>query len=516
MLRRWPAFLAALVLVGCLSGPAPARDARYGGVLTVGLSGGDPDSLDPTIGRLPSALVIFPALCQRLYTFDAEQRKAPWLAASLPAISKDRLTYTVELRQGVRFNDGTPFNAQAVVSSVQRFVNYPGSARATDYVDLDSVTASGSYTVVFHLKQRDATFAANAYVLSPTAVAAQGAGFSTSPVCVGPFMFDHRVVGDNVTLIKSPYYYDRGNVFLDKVVFKPMTDPAAATAALESGDIQALDNVSSTALDGVKQAAGLRVISSPQLGWQGIEINIGNKNGIGNPYTNVGTPLAQSQKLRQAFEEAIDRNAMNKVVFGGLMQATCTPISPVNRAWFPATKVSCTTYDPSDAKKLVAASGLSNPTVHLSTSNASDRLRLAQFIQAEEAAVGIKVVIDAFDAATSNALGQSGNFDARLGSNVTSNPEPSLGIVMYLTTSGSQNYSGYSNSRLDYVLTNGFKAIDPKARSVNYRVAQQIIAADRPIIFLYSQVTFAAFSASVAGVQLGSTGLIRVENARYR
>ena len=215
-------------------------------------------------------------------------------------------------------------------------------------------------------------------------------------------MFDHRVVGDNVTVIKSPYYYDQKNVYLDKIVFKPMPDAAAAAAALKAGDIQALDGVSTTELAAVRQTSSLRVIQAPQLGWPGIVINIGNKNGVGNlPYANVGTPLASSAKLRQAFEEAIDRNTLNKVVFGGLYASRAARRS--RRRTPPgtsATKVPCTPYDPKHAKKLVAASGFPNPTVHLLATNTTDRLRLAQFIQAQEAAVGINVVIDAIDTAT--------------------------------------------------------------------------------------------------------------------
>ena len=159
-----------------------------------------------------------------------------------------------QLRKGIEFNDGTPFNAQAVVTTVQRFINYPGSFLASDYANVDGVTASGPYTVVFHLKQRDAAFLSGDqnFVLSPTAIATEGAGFSADPICVGPFMFDHRVVGDNITLVKSHYYYDQKDVFLDKIVFKPMPVAAAAVAALEAGDIQAIDNVdrpSSTACE---------------------------------------------------------------------------------------------------------------------------------------------------------------------------------------------------------------------------------------------------------------------------
>ena len=120
-------------------------------------------------------------------------------------------------------------------------------------------------------------------------------------------MFDHRIVGDNVTVIKSPYWYDRGDIHLDKIVFKSMGDASAAVAALESGDIQALDNVSTALLPAVQENTNLHVIHSTTFGWSGLFINIGNKNGVGTPACNVGTPLATSPKLRQAFEEAIDR-----------------------------------------------------------------------------------------------------------------------------------------------------------------------------------------------------------------
>src|SRR5207247_1208998 len=100
-------------------------------------------------------------------------------------------------------------------------------------------------------------------------------------------------------LIKSPYFYDKNKVFLDKIVYKPVGDAPAAAAALKAGDIQVL-TLSTTDLPGVRQTSSLRVIQAPQLSWWGVVINIGNKNGIGNlPYTNVGTPLASSAKLRQ-------------------------------------------------------------------------------------------------------------------------------------------------------------------------------------------------------------------------
>src|SRR5262249_53289022 len=147
-------------------------------------------------------------------------------------------------------------------------------------------------------------------VLSPAQLAKLGDNFGSSPVCVGPFMFDHWNVGDNITMVKSPYYYDQKDVYLDKIVYKPMPDPAAAAAALEAGDIQVLDSIAPAVLPGVQQSPNLRTIRVNAGGWTGIAINIGNKNGAGEPFANVGSPLARSPMLRQAFEEAIDRSAM--------------------------------------------------------------------------------------------------------------------------------------------------------------------------------------------------------------
>ena len=362
--------------------------------------------------------------------------------------------------------------------------------------------------MVFHLTQRDSAFEANPYVLSPTALNKEGANFGTNPVCAGPFMFDHRIVGDNVTVIKSPDWYDRGDIHLDKIVFKSMGDASAAVAALESGDIQALDSVSTALLPAVQENTNLHVTHSTTFGWSGLFINIGNKNGVGTPPSNVGTPLATSPKLRQAFEEAIDRAALSQVVYSGLIQPGCTPIGPNDARWYAATDVPCTPYDPKDAKQLVAKSGYPNPTVHLLIANTADNLRLAQFLQAEEAAVGIDLVIDPTDNATALARAAAGSFDVYLLGQTNSSPDPNSNFYLLLFTGGAKNYSGYSNPRLDYVLTNALKATSLKARETNYRVAQQIILSDRPVIVLVHQTTYAAYSTSVEGVALPAGALV--------
>ncbi len=277
---RLPILLLAAAALACLANPAASArgnvGSRYGGVLYVGLTNGSPDTLDPTLSRTFQAVEIYRSICERLYDFDAKSRIHPELAASLPTISKDKLTYTIPLRQGVLFNDGTPFNAQAVVTTLERMINFPGSSRSSDYGRSRASRRPGPNTVVIHLELAASSRSSRrsprttAIIMSPTQLAKLGTNFGTDPVCVGPFMFDHRVAGDNITVIKSPYYYDKYAVHLDKIVFKPVTDPAAAAAALQAGDIQVLDAVSPTQLPTIQAELQLPRARGRGLGWSGI------------------------------------------------------------------------------------------------------------------------------------------------------------------------------------------------------------------------------------------------------
>jgi len=491
-------------------------------VLVVGLTRGDPGTLDPTLTPAFSAVVILRSICERLYDFDARSQVVPELATALPQISKDKRTYTIPLRHGIRFNDGTPFDAQAVEASLERDLTLPGSRRASDLSAIDTVTPAGPYTVVIHLKMPFAPLLANlatnvGIVMSPTQLAKLGGNFGTDPVGVGPFMFDHRNPGDSVTVIKSPYYYDQAAVHLDKIVYQDEPNAAAAAAALQAGDIQMLDSVDPSQLPALDHDSNVRLIKQTQLGWSGIQINIGDKNGVGNlPYAkSVGTPLSSSPLLRQAFEEAIDREALVKVVLAGEGVPDCTPIGPTSPDHDPT--IHCTPYDPQDAKKLVAKSGTPNPTVHLLVAaDEVQTVQLAQFVQAEEAAVGIDVVIDSLDHTAVQAREQSGAFDAVI-QGWTGSPATDRSIYQFVATDGSADLTGYSNPRVDLILANARKVKSgSKALRTLYHAALQIILADRPIIYLDHAFVFAAVASNVKGVEFLSDIQARVNLVQYR
>ena len=133
-------------------------------------------------------------------------------------------------------------------------------------------------------------------IMSPKALDALGDKFATAPVCVGPFMFKDRVAGDHITLVKSPFYYNKKNVHLNQITWKIITDPAARAANLRSGDVNVAEGIASTDLASIQSNKALKLVKATSIGYQGITVNIGNSRGLGKlPYTNTGTAIANTQ-----------------------------------------------------------------------------------------------------------------------------------------------------------------------------------------------------------------------------
>src|SRR5262249_16429975 len=142
--KRTPLALALLVALAATSGATSAPAGHYGGTITVGTAA-SPTGLDPTLGQAQAVQRILPPFCLPLYSGASNHAPLeldPILAAAQPVISADKLTYTIQLRQGIQFNDGTPLNAQAVIASYQRYLTYPGSVRVRDFAGVDRATAT--------------------------------------------------------------------------------------------------------------------------------------------------------------------------------------------------------------------------------------------------------------------------------------------------------------------------------------------------------------------------------------
>jgi len=493
---------------------------KNGGTLTIALDS-DPDALDPSLARTFVGRMVFLDMCEKLYDLNAKLQIVPQLAASLPTFSADKKTVTIKLRTGIKFNDGTAFNAAAVKASLDRHKSLKGSARASELSPVTSVDASGN-SVILHLSDRYSPITAQladraGMIMSPKAIDALGDKFATNPVCVGPFTFKDRVAGDHITLVKSPFYYNKKNVHLNSIVWKIITDPAARAANLRSGDVNVAEGIASTDLASIQKNKALKLVKAVSIGYQGITVNIGNSKGLGKlPYANTGTAIAKSADLRAAFELALDRKVINKVVFNNTTNPDCFPVAP-GTPWYAATKgIPCKlTADVKAAKAAFAKSGASpGVTVHLMLGTDPVAARLGQVIQSMEKAIGINVVLDPTEFVTSLnhedagqfetfAIGWSGRIDA------------DGNTYNFLHTTGSQNDSGYSNPVVDRAMSNERKAASLDARLVSLHAALLQASKDRPVIYLYHPVNYDAQSSKIGGVQVFGDGLVRIQFAGF-
>src|SRR5215475_9825326 len=359
----------------------------------------DPDLLDPTLARTYVGRIIFSQICEKLYEIDGNLKIHPQLAAEMPAISDGGRTVTIKLRPGVKFNDGTPMDAESVRFSLDRHRTLKGSNRASELASVEAVEVVDPRTVRLRLKAPAASLLAQltdraGMPRSPTAVNKLGDKFGTAPVCVGPWQFAERVAQDRIVVEKSPHYFDPGQAKFDKIIFRIIPDDNVRLANLRSGDIDVMQQVSPTDATGIKREGKFELSNVTGLGYQGITINLHNKTGKTNPPADLGTPLANDLRVREAFELSIDREALNQVAWDGLFTPGCTPIPPMSVFFDKSRK--CPGRDVARAKKLLADAGLAGGySFEMTVVNNPRERRVAEVIQQMAREVGFNISLRA-------------------------------------------------------------------------------------------------------------------------
>ena len=493
--------------------PATADQVKNGGTLVMALSA-EPDQLDPALSRSLYSRYVFHAMCQKLYDVNEKAKIVPQLATDLPQTSDDGLTVTIPVREGVKFADGTPFNAAAVKATIERELTIKTTARKSELGPITTVDAPDDKTVVVHLSSPFAPLTAAltdraGMIVSPTQAKKLGDKFATDPVCVGPFKFSKRVPQNSIDLVKDPNYYDADKVHLDAISYRIITDASIRSANLRSGDVQVADSLSAQDVPGLQAQPTITVLRSQSLGYQGLTINIGNVDGVGTPPKPINRPEAKDAKVREALKLSIDRKALVKVIFNDLNNVACSPISPTTEFSSDLAQ-QCSPHDPAKAKQLLEQAGVSTPVrLAMITSNNPDSLRLAQALQAMVKEGGFDLQIKPVEYATLLDQQDRGDFSVlQLG--WSGRIDPDANITNFLHTGGSQNVSGYSNKTVDGLLDEARQAQDPAKRRDLYAKVVEQLHQDNPIIYLYRQSNLTGVSNTVKGVQVFPDGVIRV------
>lgn len=497
----------------------PSGEAA-GGTLIVG-RGGDSAALDPSIVTDGESLKIAQQVFDPLLAYKSGTTEVEGALAESWEISEDGLTYTFKLRQGVKFHDGTDFNADAVVFNFNRW-NDPDSefkfeGDSFDYYDsmfgpaearvIKSVTASDESTVVFELNQPQAPFLQNLAmppfsIASPKAVQESGADFKANPVGTGPFVFKEWKRSDSITLEKNPEYWQEGLPKVDTVIVRSIPDNTARFNALQNGEIDLMEDLSPDDLATLESNPDLQKFNRPPFNVAYLGFNVTKK-----PFDDP--------KVRIALSHAVDKQGIVDAFFAGQAEPAKNPIPP--SLWGYNDSIEDYPYDLEQAKQLLAdagyANGIEQPltfyAMPVSRPYMPDGRKVAEVIQASFAQIGVTVNIESPEWATYlDDLSKGEKDDLFIIGWTGDNGDPDNFFYPLLDKDsiGGNNYSQYASDPLHEVLVKAQQETDQDARAKLYEEAQVIVHDDAPWVPLVHSTPLLAASNNVQGYVPSPTG----------
>jgi peptide/nickel transport system substrate-binding protein len=505
--------LAVLAAVLCAGAALAQKDT-----LVIALNQ-DPDIIDPTLSRTYVGRIIYANMCEKLYDIDENLNIFPQLAADMPQFSDGGKTVTIKLRRGVKFNDGTPFDAEAMKFSLDRHRTFQGSNRKSELRQITDVAAVDSHTVRITLSEPFSPIL-GAFVdrsgmpVSPKQALALGDKFGTAPICVGPWTLTERLSQDRIVLEKSPHYFAPETARFQRLIFRIIADDSVRLANLRSGDIDLMHLVGPTDAAALQKQGRFQVVGATGMGYQGITVNIHNKTGKHEPRGDLGTPLANDPRVREALELTIDREALNQVAWDGQYTPGCTPLSPVS-PYFDKS-MGCPKRDVAKARQLLAAAGLANGyKFELMTVNNPQQQRVAQIVQGMAREAGFDISLRPMEFAAGLKEYDAGTYQVYL-IGWSGRVDPDANIHQFHSCGGSLNQANVCDQEVDDLLNKARQVSDTAERKRLYSEAIKAFTRDRRnIIYLYHLNYIVAFPQNLKGYQATADGLIRLKGVRW-
>ena len=490
--------------------PASAQGPR---TVTVGLYA-DAISLDPEDTNDNLSLSVEREIYDGLLGFDSDMKAIPQLATSWEA-SPDAKVFTFHLRPGVKFQDGTPLNAEAVKINFDRARDATHKLKKYSlYEMIQSVDAVNDTTVRFTLK---APFGAMLYnfahpssrIISPADIKQGEETVARHPVGSGPFRFVSWTPGQQIVLERNPAFWQSAEPKVDRLVFRFLPEDASRVALLLSGEAQFIYPVPGVQVDAVSRAPGIEVPKRWSIFTYGVAMNTQHA-----PFNIL--------QVRQALNYAVDKNAFIKAILAGHarpMEAAFAPgvagySGPVQRGGWP--------YNIAKAKALLSEAGFPHgfKTV-LWLGNQTETIRTGEFIQQQLAQVGVDVQLVPMEAGTLNALRYKPLKENQSQLNYTG-WSPSTGDAdwaMRPLFDGESwppvlfNLAFYKNPKVDALLAAGLSTADQRKRTADYAGASRLIWEDAPWIWLQNNQILSAQRSTVKGVYALGDGTVDVRQA---
>jgi len=472
--------------------------------LKIGLAE-DPDVLDPTLARTFVGRIVFASLCDKLFDISTDLKSVPQLATGYKWVDDNR-GLVITLREGVKFQDGEPMNAEAVKYSLNRHLTMQGSTRKGEISPIQSIDVIDDHNVKLTLSSPfspliGALSDRAGMIVSPKAAEALKDKFGTAPTCAGPYKFVERVAQDRIVVQKFDGYWDKDKIHVDKIVFQPIPDNSVRLANLRSGGLDFIERVAPTDLSQLRGDSNLQVASIGEIGYQGIFINVNNG-------PKAKSPMGQDARLRQALDFSIDRIALNQVIFNGEYVPGNQWVSPTNPYYVRSLPVQG--RDVAKAKALLKEAGVEHPSFTLMAPNNTESQQVAQVIQSMASEAGFDIKLQATEFATALGLGEKGDFEAFfIGWSGRIDPDGNVYNFATCNAPRGLSNSAYCHPEVDKELTAARTVDDPAERLKHYTAAARTLLKDLPYIYLYHRKWEYAFNKKVVGFMPYPDGLIR-------
>jgi peptide/nickel transport system substrate-binding protein len=475
--------------------PAPSEATPVsGGQLTVGLDS-EPSTLDPMLDSGYASSQVKKQIFDPLFNILDDGTIEPVLAESF--VQSDPTHVTITLRDGVLFQDGTPFDAAAVKVNLDRMKSDESSWKS----DLDVVTEvnvidpktveivlAEPYGPLFSVLADQPGF-----MMSPTAIEKDGKSIGSQPVGTGPYSFKSWAKNDRIELVKNATYWQAGLPYLDAVTFRPISDPTVKITELASGQIQVVDYVPPQLVSVVEGNANLQYATGPA--------NYG-----ATVYVPMNPNLApfDDPAVRQAMQMAIDRSSIvNNITFGtGIVSKSMIGES----SWAFDSTLTEIPYDPEGAKKL-----LGGKTISFELQVPPTYAQEAQVIKDNLAKAGINADIVKMDWGQLLDNYFAGTFQAQIQDILgLTRSDPSGLLNGFFSSKGALNGTGAGSAEMDAMLDEAQSMTDQAERKAIYAKVLEQARADAYYTAIYNPVNNRAWTKGYEGLTPPANGLLNL------
>lgn len=488
-----------LLMAFLLLAPQSLLAQRTGGELNFAI-GTDPEMIDPVRATSSPAAMVMVHMMETLFEYTEEGEIIPLLAKGYH-VSEDGLVWDLYLNEGITFHDGTPFNAEAVKYSLERMRGAVYSFLIDEIKDMEVVD---EYTIRLKTDEPFAPILAHlshnfVSIVSPAAVEKYGEDFNENPVGTGPFIFESWSRGEKLSLVRNDDYWG-DNAYLDRINFLIVPEDSTRVVLLETGEADAIMRVPPRDVDRLQGRDGIDVLSIPSVRTIYIGFNFQRE-----PFTD--------KRVRQAFNYAVDKEAIVTHILGGAGRPSDAPISPGLFGYAPQPPYE---YNPEKARELLAEAGYEEGlkvTFHHPVGRYLMDETISQAVQSQLAEVGVDCELITLEWATylevtGKSVEEAEQQMYMLGWGcVTGDADYGL-FSMFHSTQWRPHGPGrsyYKNERADELLELARVTPDEEARQAAYAEAIEIIWQDAPWLFLHSE-------SQLNGVRTHVKGLVHHPN----